>query len=201
MLSIKAQKYNSVLVSASSDHELCRTFMRFQEHYESPNINFRGQIFTVGEYLAWYSKQNGGATYYDDWRGFNFPSYILRPFKEGLFDPLTKEEQKLLKLLKYRNDDYYIIGGNNEGVIRHELAHALYRYKSDYAKEITRVFDKNKTGLKKAAKYILDKGYTREVLYDELQAYITDNEDAFIINNTPPNIISSVNQLYQKYST
>lgn len=199
MLKIKNQPYNSVWVWADSQAELNRSFMRFTEHYESPNPDFRGKIFTVGQLKRWYSITYGADTYHIDWSGFNIPSKVLKPFIDGLFDPLTNEEQNLLDLFRYRNDNFYIIGAQNNSVLRHELAHALYSNNIGYKKEIDKYILKNKKYLTKTSKYILDKGYCKEVLNDELQAYITDNDDEFIIGNTPLKIINGINSIYRKF--
>jgi hypothetical protein len=199
MLKIKSQPYNSVWISADSQEELGRTFIRFQEYYESPNPDFRGKIFTLGMVRQWYSVQYGADTYHHDWTGFNFPSRILLPFKQGLFDPLTSEEIELLNLFKYRHDNFYIMGAQNNATLRHELSHALYDSNEKYRNEIDSYIKKNKRGLAKTRKYILDKGYAEEVINDELQAYITDNDDQTIITNTDPNIILGINKIYKKY--
>jgi hypothetical protein len=199
MLKIKSQPYNSVWISADSQEELGRTFIRFQEHYESPNPDFRGKIFTLGMVRQWYSVQYGADTYHHDWTGFNFPSKILLPFKQGLFDPLTSEEIELLNLFKYRHDNFYIMGAQNSATLRHELSHALYDSNGKYRNEIDSYIKKNKRGLAKTRKYILDKGYAEEVLNDEIQAYITDNDDQTIISSTDPHIILDINKIYKKY--
>jgi hypothetical protein len=199
MLKIKSQPYNSVWISADSQEELGRTFIRFQEHYESPNPDFRGKIFTLGMVRQWYSVQYGADTYHHDWTGFNFPSRILLPFKQGLFDPLTSEEIELLNLFKYRHDNFYIMGAQNNATLRHELSHALYDSNEKYRNEIDSYIKKNKRGLAKTRKYILDKGYAEEVLNDELQAYITDNDDQTIISSTDPHIILDINKIYKRY--
>jgi hypothetical protein len=200
MLKIKKEKYNSVCISADSNEELARTFLRFQEYYESPSKQFRNKIFTVGQVKHWYSQKYGADTYEKDWTGFNFPSRVLEPFKKGLFDPLTEEEKSLLSFFQYRYDNFYIIGANSKDVLRHELAHALYDSSIDYRNEINSFFKKNNKYLKKISQYIIKKGYSKEVLYDELQAYITDNDDDFIINNTQQHILETINLIYNKYS-
>lgn len=200
MLNIKSQPYNSVWVWADTQDELGLTFMRYQEFYESANPNFKDKIFTQGQLKRWYSEQYGGNIYHQHWIGFNFPSKVLIPFKEGLFDPLTTEETRLLDLFRYRNDDFYIIGAQNSSVLRHELAHALYASNIKYKKEIDLFIKKNKKKLNKTIKYILDKGYCEDVLNDEIQAYITDNEDVDIINNTCPTVIAGINKIYKKYN-
>lgn len=199
MLKVKQQKYNSIWVSADSQEELTITFMRFSEFYESPNPNFKNNVFTIGQLKSWYSLTYGADTYHKDWTGFNIPSSVLIPFKQGLFDPLIEEERSLLDLFKYRNDNFYIIGAQNDSVLRHELAHALYASNIKYRNSIDAYILKHKSGLKKASKYIIDKGYCKEVLNDELQAYITDNEDEYIIKNTSENIIQHINTIYQRY--
>lgn len=199
MLKCVKQPYNSVLISADSQDELGLTFMRFQEYYESANKNFRNNIFTLGQLRNWYSEKYGSNSYHTHWHGFNFPSRVLKPFKDGLFDPLTKEEESLLELLRYRNDDFYIIGAQTKEYLRHELSHALYHYDKKYRLEIDTFLNKYNNQIKHISKYILNKGYTKEVLNDELQAYITDNDDEFIINSTCPKIISSINKIYAKY--
>lgn len=200
MINCKQQPYNSVWVWADSQEELGLTFMRFQEHYESVSLDFRGQIFTQGQLRRWYSETYGSNSYHSHWVGFNFPSKVLIPFKEGLFDPLTIEEQRLLDLFKYRSDNFYIIGAQSNTTLRHELAHALYASNPKYRDEITKFLNKNKSKIKQTMKYILGKGYCDDVLYDEIQAYITDNDDNELINNTCPSIIAGVNKIFNKYN-
>lgn len=200
MLKIKQQPYNSIWISADSQEELGRTFIRFQEHYESPNPDFKDKIFTLGQVRSWYSTKYGADTYHHDWSGFNFPSNVLIPFRQGLFDPLTQEESLLLELLKYRHDNFYIIGAQNKSVLRHELSHALYAYSTSYSSAINSLFKSNKAKMAKAKQYIIEKGYSESVIYDELQAYITDNDDEFLISNMPKNIIKQTNELYNFYS-
>ena len=200
IVTVTKKEFNSVLIQTDSNESLAYTFLRFQEHYESPK--FKDQIFTIGQLKRWYSETYGADTYTKDWVGFNFPSYVLKPFREGLFDPLTKEEQDLLDLFKYRNDNFYIIGANNNTTIRHELAHALYQYSLNYQQEINQICN-NKTykkHIKKIRQYILNKGYHIDVINDEIQAYVTDNDDAFIKQNLPQSIIDKINCCYQKYS-
>ena len=197
-LKVKKQPFNSVWISADSQEELGNTFMRFQEHYESPQ--FKGQIFTVGQARAWYSSTYGANTYEKDWSGYNFPSIVFKPFRDGLFDPLTKEEQELIELFKYRHDSFYIIGAQTDDVLRHELSHALYNYSVKYKISIDQLIKKYQKDLKPTIKYILDKGYDKTVINDELQAYITDNDDEFIKKHTPKHIVEQINQLYEYHT-
>ena len=198
MINCKQQPYNSVWVWADSQDELGLTFMRFQEHYESANPEFRDKIFTQGQLKRWYSETYGANNYHTTWIGFNFPSKVLIPFREGLFDPLTIEENRLLELFRYRKDNFYIIGAQNNSTLRHELSHALYASNIKYKTEIDNFLRKNQKKLKDTNAYILEKGYCEEVLNDEIQAYITDNDDNKLINITCSSVIAGVNKIYQK---
>lgn len=200
MLNCKRQPYNSVWVWADSQDELGLTFMRFQEHYESASPDFRNKVFTQGQLKRWYSEEYGSNSYHTHWVGFNFPSNVLIPFKEGLFDPLTIEEQRLLELFRYRSDNFYIIGAQSGATLRHELSHALYASNPKYKNEIDKFLLKNKSKIKNTLKYIKDKGYCDEVLFDEIQAYITDNDDNELINITCPTVLAGINKIFNKYN-
>lgn len=201
MLKCKKQPYNSIWISADSQDELAITFMRFQEFYESPNPEFKNKIFTVGQLKSWYSTHYGADTYHKDWIGFNFPSKVLIPFKQGLFDPLTELESELLNLLRYRHDNFYIIGAQDQAVLRHELSHALYGYSIKYRTAINSYITRHKNKFKAITKYILDKGYSKEVINDEIQAYVTDSDDIFIKSNLDISLINGIHQIYNKYNT
>jgi hypothetical protein len=199
MLKAQKQPYNSVWISADSQQELGETFIRFQEYYESPNKKFRNQTFTLGAVKQWYSIQYGADLYSDLWVGFNFPSYVLDPFKKGLFDPLTDLEKQLIDLLKYRNDKFYIIGAQNKSVLRHELAHTLYDSSEKYRTLINNYIKKHNKKFNKVFTYLFKKGYCKTVIKDEIQAYITDNDDEFILNNLDINLIVGINKIYKKF--
>jgi hypothetical protein len=200
MLHCKQQPYNSVWVWADSQDELGVTFMRPQEHYESLNPLFKNKVFTLGQLKNWYSETYGANDYHTTWIGYNFPSRVLLPFKQGLFDPLTDQENKLLDLFRYRNDNFYIIGAQNVSTLRHELAHAMYGYNIKYKNEIDNLIKNNNIKFKKIKKYILNKGYDISVINDEIQAYVTDNDDEFILNNLSAEMIIFINKIYNKYN-
>ena len=169
---------NIIHVNFTSQIELCKTFCRFQEHYESPE--FRGKVFTLGQYREWYSKQYGKWSYYTDWNGFNIPDYVLIPFKEGLFDPLSELEKEFLEFFRYKQGKFYIIGTHDflPEALTHEISHALYYLDEDYkrdADEIISNADRSAPAWVNFENFLLDKGYTAEVLDDEIQAFLGNN--------------------------
>jgi hypothetical protein len=201
MLSIEPTPYNSFRIRASSDIELASAFLRLQEHYESPNNDFRCRPFTIGEYKRWYTQRRGAFTYYSDWTGFNIPSQILIPFLNGLFDPLTRLEKELIDFFRYSSmgESFYIIGANNIDVLNHELNHALFDYSKSYRTSITKLFDSNLDHIKPAMEYLIHKGYHAYMLYDELQSYILDKDEDIIELITNPNIVPVVLNYYREY--
>jgi hypothetical protein len=156
------------LLRFKTQYELAATFLRVQEHYESPR--FSGRIFSLEQYMDWYAARFGDFTYYQDWAGFNVPSTALQPFYQGKFDPLIEKEKRLLRLFKNVRGRFYVIGVYNPGDLTHELAHALFFTDADYrraAREAMRGYDTSalKNQLAKA-------GYAKHVIADEVHAYL-----------------------------
>jgi hypothetical protein len=169
-------------VNFDTQEKLASTFLRFQEHYESPE--FKGKTFTLEEFKEWYTanstkgKETGKFTYYEDWGGFNIPSHILKPFYEGSFEPLSKKEKKLLDTFKDKKDKkFYIIGTfsgkEREYLLKHETAHGLFYTNPDYRHEVLNELDKLDPKTRNNINKVLEKfGYNSDVWVDESHAYI-----------------------------
>lgn len=158
----------------------CRTFMRFQEYYESQNEEFRTRPFSRKEFRDWYMKfyKQTTFTYEADWAGFNIPSYILKPFYDGDFDPLAKCEQDLLDLFKgLEGTNYYVIGsgikGTDKDVLAHETAHGLWYTNKKY-REAQQAAMANipKNTIQKIEQVLKTQGYAETVMEDEVHAYL-----------------------------
>lgn len=157
-----------------TQEDLANTFMRFQEHYESPK--FRARAFSFEEFKAWYIKEYGEFSYVEDWSGFNIPGYILQAFRDGDFDPLTDLEKKLLEAFKDEEDDkFYIIGTLTESdSLEHEMRHAAYYVCRTYRIRCIEIIDENADSedVKIMIEWLTKKGYHEAVIYDEIQAYL-----------------------------
>ncbi len=165
-----------------TQQELASTFMRFQEHFESPI--FKDKIFTREEFISWYtknspeSKKQGKFSYYDEWESFNIPARILEPFYEGKFDPLTEQEIELLeRFRKNRGKDFYIIGtfkGCDQSFRDHEISHGLYYLNNSYREDIREAMKTiNPTILRRISNYLsLQAAYHDTVMEDETHAYL-----------------------------
>jgi hypothetical protein len=163
-------------LSFDGREEMCKALLRFQEHYESPK--FRNKIFTLKEFKEWYPKSKGlkKFTYYKDWNGFNFPSYILKPFHAGKFTKLTAAEKKILKTFRTQKDKFYVIATTRAGdimTLNHEIAHGLFYLDKQYKSDTTFIVKSLK---KKHYDQFVDSlktlGYDKSVYIDEIQAYM-----------------------------
>jgi hypothetical protein len=161
------------LIESADRRVLAETFMRFQEHYESPV--FGGKIFTFDDFAAWYTSKHGSFSYAQDWSGFNIPSRVLKPFKNGDFGSLTSEEQRLMDIFKYEEGDFYIIGATPQDewwadTVRHEFVHGAFFINKDYRDAVDKFIQgQNAEAIKKALTLM---GYSKDVLNDETNAYL-----------------------------
>lgn len=156
------------LLRFKTQYELAATFLRVQEHYESPQ--FSGRVFSLEKYIDWYVARYGAFTYYEDWAGFNVPSTALTPFYQGKFDPLLRKEKRLLGLFRNLRRRYYVIGVYDSRDLSHEIAHALFFTDKAYrlaVREAMRGYDTS--ALKKQ---LASAGYARHVIPDEVHAYL-----------------------------
>jgi len=202
-------------ISFSSRKELTRTFLRFEEYFESPK--FRGKIFSLNEFKKWYTanspegKKTKRFTYYEDWHGFNIPSEILGPFYGGRFNPLSNEEKAVLRLFKNkRKKKLYIIAtykGASQNTIQHEIAHGLFYTNSEYKREIIKILRKCDQKIKnKIINNYLSKyggGYHPKVWLDEMHTYIMTNLDFLkkykISSNKLLKTNKELNNTFKKY--
>lgn len=200
---------NIFLLIFDNQQDVASTFLRFQEHYESPE--FKGKVFTLDQFKKWYIQNSprgqttGQFTYYSDWNGFNVPSYVLQPFRDGKFDPLSDKEKQLLQLFDGVEGDFYVIGvhrGMGEEKIkqstRHEVAHALFYIDPQYrheALETLRQYDVSALRTELASLG----GYADAVLEDECQAYSLFISDK-LKSPIPAQLHEALGAIFQKYA-
>jgi len=179
---------NIYLFLFEQQYDLCMAFVRLAELDESTNDKFNNKYFSLEEYMEWYAQAHGdGAfTYPKDWRGFNIPGKTFKKwyymFKDKL-RPCEKEiVKKIMKLYKKIGDDefdkiYFIATFNGYGMnatIKHEIAHAIYDQNVDYKKAVHRLLlDMPKDEKARMKKRLLDIGYSKQNIIDEMNAYLS----------------------------
>jgi len=173
-------------------YDLCMSFVRIQEFYESPK--FRGKYFTLEQYIDYWCKDfgKGSFTYPSVWGGFNVPGKVLNnwinKFQRRNNDVRDKENkifEKICVLMRKEGvTDYkkiYVIGTHSENkacadeiTINHELAHAMYSLYPKYKKSCKELINGlTKEQYEKFKDKLIKMGYCNEVVDDELQAYFS----------------------------
>jgi hypothetical protein len=165
-------------------------FCRYQEYYESPFPEIRGNVFTIEEYMKVYTQNNNKLffSYPNDWAGYNVPSGILneanKKFKEtaGPYDTIMSNiieycEKESLRRNNYEPHLWYLVGVDkfNSTVMDHEIAHGLYYTNMNYKVEMDYLTGdmllKDQISLRKE---LIKMGYANDkcILYDEIQAFM-----------------------------
>tara|TARA_R110000824_G_scaffold8450_4_gene38492 strand:+ start:81 stop:758 length:678 start_codon:yes stop_codon:yes gene_type:complete len=168
----------------SNQYDLCMSLVRVQEYYESPE--YKGKYFQLEEFMDYWAREHGEGcfNYPITWNGFNFPGYILNLWwKEfAKYSDIRPREQELLEIFLSNvpfsewNKSYFIFVNENdeemEQVLRHEIAHGLYFTNHEYRDKCNFLL-KKVSGLSynRGSKTILEMGYHKDVIDDELQAY------------------------------
>jgi hypothetical protein len=165
-------------------------FCRYQEFYESPFSEIRGNSFTLEEYMRLYSKINKSKsfTYPVDWTGYNIPSNVLMEAKK-MFTIKNQYDSIMSEIIDYceseskrKNNNekhpWYLIGVDKlkSGIINHEIAHGLYytnlNYKVEMDYHTSHIEPKDYLLL---CKNLIKIGYANDmrILNDEIQAYMS----------------------------
>lgn len=164
--------------------DMASTFVRMQEHYESPLCKYNYQYFSLDDYMDWYVKKNGTWDYFTKWAGFNIPSISVKSFYAIFSCNLRPKESWILEKLKsfkswpglFSDEEYYIIctieNYDYKDTFHHELRHSLFNLNEKYRSDVTYIVKKYK--LKKFKKNLYKTGYKEPHFIDEINAYATE---------------------------
>lgn len=191
------------LIESQGRQDMAWMFMRFQEHYESPQ--FKGKTFSVEEFAHWYATKYGSFSYTKDWYGFNIPATVLASFRKGNFDPLTVQEQKLLEICRDAGDNSYIIGVTPNAeyfkeTVKHEFVHGAFHVNHFYRNEVKACLLDYR--VKEVAVGLKKMGYHKDVFADETNAYVLVEpetiQEHISIDNTK-RLREDLNKVFQKH--
>lgn len=182
--------------------DLCDHMVRIEEFYESPV--FKERHFELEEYRLWYSEKYGQWSYYSDWDGFNIPDYSINNFKE-LFKDLRPQEKAVLSQLPI-DQKYYVIATHgvceNNDVLAHEIAHAMFYLNLEYKEEMLNLIEKNRESFSSLASWILI-SYDHGVLDDEIQAYMATSDHKFFKEkkiSVDKKLVKEFKKIFKKYN-
>lgn len=166
-------------------YEMCMTFLRYQEFYESPR--YEGRKFTLAEYMSWYAKsqsKNNSFSYPQDWGGFNIPADIIKKVRgSGIDDPNHYDAlmSSIYTIISSQCDDAYLIGVCRDAKLDpHETTHAMWHIDTVYRNGCKSIFQETHPELIDKLKMILfEIGYTEVTALDEVQTYLTTGDGIF----------------------
>jgi len=195
---IKEVKPNVFAVAIPDRFDRCMTFMRVSEYYESPK--FKGKNFDIWDFIKWYTKQNDDKfTYVSDWEGFNVPLKVAYKCMENYL-PTTKYDDAMEDILSHTgSEDGYLIGVDSfdSELLDHEICHAIYYLNKDYKKaadRLTKTIPKNI--YEELRIKLLEWGYSKSVINDEIQAYLMTDYRELSFRN-----LRSLSDVYKKTLT
>jgi hypothetical protein len=167
------------LLKFEDHYDLCMTFLRYSEFYESGNPDFRGKQFQILDYMEWFARTygNGVFNYPEQWAGFNIPSTVIEQVDNLGIADFNRYDERMLDIhchLKTEaGGDYYLIGVSDDETIDHEVAHGLYSTNLSYRSEMERLIDSlPKRTYRKICDYLTSVDYAESSHRDEIQAYI-----------------------------
>ena len=179
---IKEVRPKVFLFEFADQYDMCMHFLRYQEYYESASSKFRGQKFTIFDFMRWYSKTygRGAFTYPTDWDGFNVPGSVIREmWSWGILD-VNQYDQAMWQgysecWRKAQTDKIYIIGATkDQAALKHEVAHAFFYLHPEYKKAMSKLVKDLPFAIANEMKKQLKRvGYTTKVYTDEMQAYLS----------------------------
>jgi len=173
MINLEELTDNVHHIRFSTQHLMNVSLLRMQEYAEDDY--FKGKIFTLSEFVQRYVDINKKFDYYETVRGIGFPAETLIPFIEGDFDPLSKEELRMVDILEDKKG--YIIGTYRNKEIKHELAHGLFHTNESYRHKVLNIIrDLTTKERKPIEKFLRSVNYDRSVWDTEINSYLIERK-------------------------
>lgn len=182
---------NIFVVTIKDGYDRSMLFCRYQEYYESPFKEIKGNDFSLEYFMRLYTKKNNKKyfSYPDDWSGYNIPSKSLFDAHKLFKNNLTEYDKIMCKIIHYcdqtvkeKNDNHlqhwYLIGVDKltSSITNHELAHGLYYTNPHYKAHMDYLVMSIKPKIYESLKSPLIKiGYDSDktIIDDEIQAYMS----------------------------
>ena len=193
---------NVFAVVVKNDYQRGMLFCKVQEFYECSNKKFINKRFSIWEFQQWYAKKNKGVfSYPSDYEGFNVPLEIAVKFQRinAIETPYDKKIKEITDTISSTRKKAYIIGVKSlrSRVFKHELCHALYFLNKDYKKDADKITNSlNKKEYKRFVANLKKLGYNKNVIKDEIQAYMATDVDERVLKN-----ICNKNSLHKRYKS
>lgn len=195
-------------ISYETQFEVCSTFFRVSQYYESSNKKIKNIPMSVMEGIYLYAKQyrKGKSpklefSYFSDWHGFNIHGKVFKRWMKEVKHLEPNEEQLRSLIIKnipediYRSGNFYIIGTFRKGALNdintlhHEVAHGMFALNETYRNEVIETLELYRKELN-GTTWVLHKwDYADEVIDDELNAYLATSQNWFIKQEFPGDLL------------
>lgn len=171
------------VLSFDDEFTMSMCFLRWSEYTECSDPKINGKIFTILDFVESYTRDRGTFSYTSDWSGFNIPSRRFEQYPFGYIKDRNKYDDFMESVVTFiksaigSQEPFYLIGHltGATSVVDHETAHAMYdrmpAYKQEIQELILTVFSDKKSD--EILSCIAEMGYSKEVLEDEMQAYLS----------------------------
>lgn len=176
-------------IEIPDSYQRAMLFLRSQEYYESKFPEIYRKDFDVFHFMELYRKWRNSDhfSYPEDWSGFNVPSHIIESCIGGIFrsssefkpTPYDYVMSNIITSVREEigpDSKYYLIGVDKfKGkVMNHEIAHGLYYIDPGYKQECLKLIENlNESVYKELSSIISKMGYSKDVIDDEIQAYLS----------------------------
>lgn len=170
-----------------SQYWTCATMMRISEFRESDIKSIQDSYFSIEEFMDNYAKETGQFSYFTDWAGFNIDDVDIRSFwKIYDINQLWEKEKTLWYLLgEIAHDEgkhkFSVIATYEDKDLIHEIIHALYytkpKYKTEVLCELGHLSKKHPILYKRVKAYVKSMGYADDIIFTEMNAYLSDYTD------------------------
>jgi len=188
-------------------YDLAMTFCRVQEFYESPFKQIRGKVFNLVEFMALYAKKTNCSyfSYPDDWGGFNIPGPIVNELysralsDHNFYDDIIASIHDSI-VDEHRSIRYYLIGSDGDKTtVAHEVCHGLFNLNEQYKKNTLKLIKTIPEKIqKKLAKALITIGYCKQVIPDEIQAYLS-TDFSILIGNLTEKEVSKLDTISKEF--
>ena len=202
----KTPQVGVVHFRAETQREICETFVRLQEFYESPFDDIRGHFFRLADFMKRYTEagvtrsKKPGKDFWSlyDWHGFNVPGHVVEDFfsKFDAWDRFIGEEKIYQETRGF--SAYYLIGSHvdkkdgDEDALKHELVHASYYLDPVYCERVNHYvaeFKVTPPGRQLVA-LLKSWGYSDGTMNDEINAYLATTPERWWLKETKDPVLA-----------
>lgn len=211
LFELKRLKNDIYILSFDNEYDLGMHFLRMSEWREHPD--HAGKIVPLVDFMEGYARDHENVfSYPNDWAGYNIPGRVAEEYKLTSIPDPNKYDYFMWNLFEFLHHtvgsyDFYVVGHvtGREGVVDHELAHAMYDRLYDYQEEMDELYGGLAESVRDEIVAALQRmGYASDVCADEAQAYLSTGlsdelQKAFKKKKIPKKVCKPFQKVFREY--